>query len=505
MKKKIGYWVYILFLCLIWGIVIALSVEFSTRILLRIGNFLYKPYFEAQNRKVYGMVSASEQARRYKPIQEIPQNREKTIKSTPTTTLQRNNTPCDKNYELTLEGMAEFYFDRNGKLTKWYGDPLIGNYIQLLLQGKRYGYYNPDWNNFIEDIKNNRFPVNPIRLRYEYFYILQYEIQSSPNQEGVLLSIREIRDAYPLSLKPQNTITNEDSPWLVPFYSYKPNWEKAGNIAKYNNFGFRDDDIIMPKPEGYFRIVCVGGSTTEEGNSNELTYPNIMEKKLRSHFNTDKIEVINCGICGIRSFGEVRRINDYLQFDPNLLVYYNAINDICYHYIPYWLTLPNPYKKILQHSVFLNRLFNRKLLPSDDYIAEYFRDNILRHLGAMNCACKNKGVQMAICSFAYPKLKWYEFVPKSYCDFNIRNVWVSLEDVMITFDTYLKIIHIYNQELKNFCEREHILYIPVAEEFNAGMDHFFDICHMTPLGMETKTEIIGSYIAQWIKEKGFLK
>jgi|GEM_PF-5404501 len=68
MKRKIGYWVYILFLCLIWGIVIALSVEFSTRILLRVGNFLYKPYFEAQNRKVYGMVSASEQARRYKPI-----------------------------------------------------------------------------------------------------------------------------------------------------------------------------------------------------------------------------------------------------------------------------------------------------------------------------------------------------------------------------------------------------------------------------------------------------
>ncbi len=105
---------------------------------------------------------------------------------------------------------------------------------------------------------------------------------------------------------------------------------------------------------------------------------------------------------------------------------------------------------------------------------------------------------MAICSFAYPKLKWYKLVTRPYYDFNMRNFWVSLSDEMITFATYKKIIQIYNNELKNFCERENILYIPVAED-----DHFTDICHMTPIGIDLKTNIIGSYIAKWMKKNGW--
>lgn len=341
-------------------------------------------------------------------------------------------------------------------------------------------------------------------MKYEGFYIHYYQVQISQQPDRLILTAKEIRENYPLSLKTPNNPVTEDSPWLVPFFAYKPDWKKTDNIAQYNNFGFRDDDIAIPKPEELLRIICIGGSTTEEGNSNDMTYPNIMEQKLKKYFQTERIDVINAGICGFRSFGEVRRINDFLNLQPNMLVYYNAINDICYHDIPYWLKLHNSYKKIIIHSSLLTRILNRWLLPSDEYIADYFQKTILRNLGAINCACKKQNVQMAICSFAYPKIKWYEFVTRLYYDFNILNVWVSLENVMITFDTYVKVIQIYNRELKKFCEKENILYIPVAEEFNAGADHFFDICHMTPIGLDVKTNIIGSHIAEWIQSKGLL-
>jgi heterodisulfide reductase subunit A-like polyferredoxin len=63
--------------------------------------------------------------------------------------------------------------------------------------------------------------------------------------------------------------------------------------------------VIVPKPKGVLRIVCVGGSTTEEGNDTQSTYPNIMEHKLRNYFKTDKIDVVNVVFVGGRSFGRM--------------------------------------------------------------------------------------------------------------------------------------------------------------------------------------------------------
>jgi hypothetical protein len=45
-----------------------------------------------------------------------------------------------------------------------------------------------------------------------------------------------------------------------------------------NSFGFRSPEIEVPKPEGKFRIVCVGGSTTNAGRTNDTTYPALLEK-----------------------------------------------------------------------------------------------------------------------------------------------------------------------------------------------------------------------------------
>ncbi|HOT49734.1 MAG TPA: hypothetical protein PLI07_02075 [Candidatus Hydrogenedentes bacterium] len=40
-----------------------------------------------------------------------------------------------------------------------------------------------------------------------------------------------------------------------------------------NSAGFRDDEIVLPKPPGIYRILCIGGSTTFERVRNDLTYP----------------------------------------------------------------------------------------------------------------------------------------------------------------------------------------------------------------------------------------
>ncbi|HEX72697.1 MAG TPA: SGNH/GDSL hydrolase family protein [Candidatus Hydrogenedentes bacterium] len=269
-----------------------------------------------------------------------------------------------------------------------------------------------------------------------------------------------------------------------------------------NNYGFRDDDVVLPKPPGVFRIVCVGGSTTEEGNDNASTYPNIMERKLQEWLNTDRIDVVNAGLCGLTSYTERRRINDYLELEPDLILYYNAVNDVCHKHFPPWLAAPNPWRGVLDRSRLLRRIFNRRLLPPDDYLVSFINATTMRNLRAMAVAARERNVRMAVCSFAYPTLSWHDFRARRYCDVNLREVW---HGGPLYFAAYRQIMALYNRVLKRMCEEEGILYVPVAEHFIAGDDHFFDICHMTPVGLELKTNIIGAYMRDLLVGEGFAK
>ncbi len=495
--KRLLKLLYILFLVSIWLVVVCLSLELGTRVILSTANYLYKPLFERENAKVYRTVRLTEEL---KPRSDGEINNKQVSVPVVSPYTGDDHTDivdpytCRKDYELTLQGTAEIYFDKQGNIIQSYGDPVIGRYIQSLVEGHPEPYQDPGWETVLDVIRNPSKAPFQAEMKYINTYAFHYHIQILPQPEGLVLTAREIRDGYPLSLIAPPNYPDENSSWRVPFYAYKP------NVDRYNNLGFRDDDIVIPKPEGVFRIVCVGGSTTEEGIANDMTYPNVLEQKLKKYFQTEKIDVINAGVIGQRSFGEVRRIDDFLNLQPNMLIYYNAVNDICLVDIPYLLRYHQPYREIIIRSTLLNRIFNRELLPPDDYIAEYFHKTIFRNLGAMNCACKKKGVQMVVCSFAYPTIKGYEIVTRLYYDFNLRNCWLSLTDELITFKTYLKILHIYNRELQKFCEQENIFFIPVAEEFHGGADHFTDICHMTPIGIDIKTNIIGSYIARWIEK-----
>ncbi len=44
-------------------------------------------------------------------------------------------------------------------------------------------------------------------------------------------------------------------------YAMKPNYERVP-FERINNLGFRGEDIKLEKPDGVYRIVAIGGSTT---------------------------------------------------------------------------------------------------------------------------------------------------------------------------------------------------------------------------------------------------
>ena len=136
--------------------------------------------------------------------------------------------------------------------------------------------------------------------------------------------------------------------WDIPDFSLMKHAVNDANGRATNNFGFREKDVVVPKPAGLVRIICVGGSTTDEGSSNDITYPAILERKLNASFNGNPpIEVLNCGIPALYSARERARMLDYLEMEPDCIIYYHGVNHFLTVMMPQWPDMVSLWQKIL--------------------------------------------------------------------------------------------------------------------------------------------------------------
>ncbi len=97
-----------------------------------------------------------------------------------------------------------------------------------------------------------------------------------------------------------------------------------------NAMGFRGREIVIPKPVGTFRVVCIGGSTTFDtyATTDEDTWPGRLERLLRDKH--PQVEVVNAGVpshtlatsLGPAIWPKIESIQ------PDLLVVYHASNEI---------------------------------------------------------------------------------------------------------------------------------------------------------------------------------
>jgi len=286
-----------------------------------------------------------------------------------------------------------------------------------------------------------------------------------------------------------------ESIWEIPFLTCKKQVSSPDGRYRTNNFGFRDDDVIVPKPKGLFRIVCVGGSTTEEGDTNAMTYPNLLERKLRREFG-DRVEVVNCGLSGMNSLKEWMRSADYLALEPDFVVYYNAANDICHTIYPQWVTQrAGSVARLLRRLRFVNYYGNRWLLPSDRVMAADFDREIFANLRLMRAYFAKRGIPMAVCSFACPDLNGLTRVERAYYDWSCEKNWGGR---YVAFSTYWRGIRQFNEQVRAMCRETGALYIPVAERFNDGTYYFGDICHMKNEGIDLKAQAIFEAVREYV-------
>ena len=108
---------------------------------------------------------------------------------------------------------------------------------------------------------------------------------------------------------------------LLPFIT-EPN---------FNSHGFRGVEFSEIKSLNTYRIFMVGGSTMfgSGESSDDTTIPGILQKIFDSDNSiTQKIEVINAGFGGGNTKSEFESLIDLNNFQPDLVIVYDGLNDL---------------------------------------------------------------------------------------------------------------------------------------------------------------------------------
>lgn len=112
-------------------------------------------------------------------------------------------------------------------------------------------------------------------------------------------------------------------------YAPTPNFEKDG--TRHNSRGFRDREFSIEKPEGTFRIVALGGSTTYTIRvpDNEKMFTRQLENILRDTYGFENVEIINAGVGGYDSWESLINLEfRALDLGPDLIMVYHGTNDV---------------------------------------------------------------------------------------------------------------------------------------------------------------------------------
>jgi lysophospholipase L1-like esterase len=317
------------------------------------------------------------------------------------------------------------------------------------------------------------------------------------------------------------------SPHRYLGYYPTPGYTKGKN--RHNSLGYRGDEIVVPKPAGELRIVCVGGSTTYDSDIEDyrLAYPSRLEAELRAR-GYGNVTVINAGGAGWTSWESLIGFElRVLDLDPDIIIDFDAINDVHTRFV--WP--PELYRgdnsgyraanqsglfmpSILEHSTLLRILMIRagwvgshadisrtidRLAPSyygdiwrdqkrtgaypDGVFREVTPDEMLarndpryfaRNLESLVAVAKAHGVKVVLASFAYS------------LDFP--------EEPRVTAPEYRRAIAAHNDALRAVAERSGAAFFDFAAVFPTDRRYFTDGRHNNEEGAALKAKLFADFL-----------
>lgn len=122
-----------------------------------------------------------------------------------------------------------------------------------------------------------------------------------------------------------------------PFMQYVPrpnaNWTEVEGknrvVVEINSLGFRSEEIQESKPDGVFRVVCVGGSVVFDTRVDmKDAWVTRLQGKLRELYPEKTIEVVNAGIPGTTTVHSLLNVAlRVLSLSPDVVIILHGVND----------------------------------------------------------------------------------------------------------------------------------------------------------------------------------
>ncbi len=114
-----------------------------------------------------------------------------------------------------------------------------------------------------------------------------------------------------------------------------PDYPEGGDLVfTTDSRGFRTPEFTSSKPESTFRIVVLGGSTVVAAQTNDQTFPALLQDQLNAS-SSRTIEVINAGVPTWTSTQELFLLaTEVLNWEPDLVIVYDGRNDLHYGVLP---------------------------------------------------------------------------------------------------------------------------------------------------------------------------
>lgn len=298
--------------------------------------------------------------------------------------------------------------------------------------------------------------------------------------------------------------------------------------------GFQDPDFKPNKPENTFRILCLGGSTSQYAN-----YPEFIAWAFKGQpyvrQNNLTVQVVSAGYeahTSLDSYYKYRYLYDDYEFD--LVIIYDNINDIransCppemfkadYSHYAYY-SIINPTVKLFDLPV-LNRSFlalkivltyqeqRRKKLEKrnpDAFVPEEIpKPEWLKYGGDIKTAAAfvdnlQKMVDLAVLRRQKVLLMTFAYcLPDSYSFEAFQNGELGYGegvDPAVPVEIYgsaenvRKGLEVHNQAIRELAGRNHTYFIDQQKFLEGDIESFIDVCHFSQRGINRFAGKIGNY------------
>jgi lysophospholipase L1-like esterase len=286
--------------------------------------------------------------------------------------------------------------------------------------------------------------------------------------------------------------------WRKPWRKYEPGAKldvtTGGErfVIQINSLGYRTHEFAERKGAGTVRVLCIGGSTTVAGRTNDETYPALLEARLRQRWPGLELEVLNLGVSGVGTELWLEWLPKLLAWDPDVIVQYEAINDIAWTELPAYASR-HPWQQTMRQSLVLERLMGFDPAALDPEM----RETLGRRL-EMDRGCRKRGVAYLGATFAAPD------AARARPDFrlllDVSAVFWTRHFPIRGFAAYSAILARHNALFREFADRNRVNRVLVHESLSDPA-LFVDACHFTPEGIGLLASVFEPAVADLVKDR----